>query len=45
MKAELDIDFDKLTPEELDSEIADAYDDWLGSNIDLGWSIEDEETE
>ncbi|WP_260485276.1 hypothetical protein [Listeria booriae] len=44
MKAELDIDIDKLTPKELDSEIAEAYDDWLGSNIDSGWSIEEEVT-
>ncbi|MBC1286925.1 DUF7167 family protein [Listeria booriae] len=45
LKAELDIEFDKLTPEELDSEIAEAYDNWLGSNIDSGWSIEDEVSE
>ncbi|MBC1290520.1 DUF7167 family protein [Listeria booriae] len=45
LKAELDIEFDKLTPKELDSEIAEAYDNWLGNNIDSGWSIEEEVTE
>lgn len=45
LKADLNIDFDTLTPEKLDSEIAEAYDNWLGSNIDSGWSIEDEVSE
>ncbi|MBC1459351.1 DUF7167 family protein [Listeria newyorkensis] len=45
LKADLNIDFDTVTPEKLESEIAEAYDNWLGSNIDSGWSIEDEVSE
>ncbi|MBC2318759.1 hypothetical protein [Listeria booriae] len=45
LKADLNINFDELTPEQLESEITMAYGGWLGSNIDSGWLIEDEVTE
>ncbi|CAC95327.1 hypothetical protein CJ760_13770 [Listeria monocytogenes] len=40
LKADLNIEFEILTPEQLEKEITEAYDDWLGNNIDSGWSIE-----
>ncbi|EHL5802361.1 hypothetical protein AAC534_002993, partial [Listeria monocytogenes] len=45
LKSDLNIEFDILTPEQLEKEITEAYDDWLGSNIDSGWSIEKEVSE
>ncbi|HAA2585154.1 TPA_asm: hypothetical protein GES06_11830 [Listeria monocytogenes] len=45
LKADLNIEFDILTPEQLEKEITEAYDEWLGSNIDSGWSIEKEVAE
>ncbi|HDI0347593.1 TPA: hypothetical protein PJ431_000554 [Listeria innocua] len=45
LKPDLNIKFDILTPEQLEKEITEAYDDWLGSNIDSGWSIEKEVSE
>ncbi|EOV6058549.1 hypothetical protein ACOBRE_002524 [Listeria monocytogenes] len=45
LKADLNIEFDILTPEKLEKEITEAYDDWLGSNIDSGWLIEKEVAE
>ncbi|EGK2526019.1 hypothetical protein IOQ60_001824 [Listeria monocytogenes] len=40
LKTDLNIEFDILTPDQLEKEITEAYDDWLGSNIDSGWLIE-----
>ncbi|EJV0591473.1 hypothetical protein N5425_000554 [Listeria monocytogenes] len=45
LKADLNIEFDILTSEQLEKEITEAYDDWLGSNIDSGWLIEKEVAE
>ncbi|EAD0713028.1 DUF7167 family protein [Listeria seeligeri] len=45
LKADLNIEFDILTPEQLEKEITEAYDEWLANNIDSGWSIEREVTE
>ncbi|AVK44201.1 hypothetical protein ACOES1_002145 [Listeria monocytogenes] len=45
LKADLNIEFDILTTEQLEKEITVAYDDWLGSNIDSGWLIEKEVAE
>ncbi|EAG4561807.1 hypothetical protein CBY29_10100 [Listeria monocytogenes] len=45
LKADLNIEFDILTHEQLEKEITKAYDDWLGSNIDSGWLIENEVAE
>lgn len=45
LKTDLNIEFDILTPEQLEKEITEAYDDWLGSNIDSGWLIEKEVAE
>ncbi|EAE8321810.1 hypothetical protein BOQ21_02590 [Listeria monocytogenes] len=42
LKTDLNIEFDILTPDQLEKEITEAYDDWLGSNIDSGWLIEKE---
>ncbi|MBC1272666.1 DUF7167 family protein [Listeria booriae] len=41
LKEDLNIEFDILTPEKLEKEISEAYDDWLNSNIDSGWFIEE----
>ncbi|EPM2572247.1 DUF7167 family protein [Listeria monocytogenes] len=45
LKTDLNIEFDILTPEQLEKEITEAYDNWLGSNIDSGWLIENEVAE
>ncbi|HBM3629726.1 TPA: hypothetical protein LWH23_002684, partial [Listeria monocytogenes] len=45
LKTDLNIEFDILTPEQLEKEITEAYDDWLANNIDSGWSIEKEVSE
>ncbi|HAO5787384.1 TPA: hypothetical protein IP923_002680 [Listeria monocytogenes] len=45
LKADLNIEFDILIPEQLEKEITEAYDDWLANNIDSGWSIEKEVAE
>ncbi|EAC5134660.1 hypothetical protein JE61_04020 [Listeria monocytogenes] len=45
LKTDLNIEFDILTPDQLEKEITEAYDDWLGSNIDSGWLIEKEVAE
>ncbi|HAB7516516.1 TPA_asm: hypothetical protein GYO67_06875 [Listeria monocytogenes] len=45
LKSDLNIEFDILTPEQLEKEITEAYDDWLVNNIDSGWSIEKEVAE
>lgn len=45
LKTDLNIEFDILTLEQLEKEITEAYDDWLGSNIDSGWLIEKEVAE
>ncbi|EKO3235052.1 hypothetical protein P0B80_002607 [Listeria innocua] len=45
LKADLNIEFDILTLEQLEKEITEAYDDWLVNNIDSGWSIEKEVAE
>ncbi|AIA64387.1 hypothetical protein QLX41_gp146 [Listeria phage LMTA-94] len=45
LKADLNIEFDILTLEQLEKEITEAYDEWLGSNIDSGWLIENEVAE
>ncbi|EAE9977183.1 TPA: hypothetical protein RF372_000493 [Listeria monocytogenes] len=45
LKSDLNIEFDILTPEQLEKEITEAYADWLANNIDSGWSIEKEVSE
>lgn len=45
LKADLNIEFDILIPEQLEKEITEAYDDWLVNNIDSGWLIEKEVAE
>ncbi|EPD6875504.1 DUF7167 family protein [Listeria monocytogenes] len=45
LKTDLNIEFDILTPDQLEKEITEAYDDWLGSNMDSGWLIEKEVAE
>ncbi|EDN9857820.1 TPA: hypothetical protein IP910_002336 [Listeria monocytogenes] len=45
LKTDLNIEFDILTPEQVEKEITKAYDDWLVNNIDSGWSIEKEVAE
>ncbi|EAV9986020.1 hypothetical protein FE957_08735 [Listeria monocytogenes] len=45
LKTDLNIEFDILTPEQLEKEITKAYDYWLVNNIDSGWSIEKEVAE
>ncbi|EAG2314618.1 hypothetical protein QLZ51_002156 [Listeria monocytogenes] len=45
LKTDLNIEFDILTPEQLEKEITKAYDDWLVNNIDSGWLIENEVAE
>ncbi|EAD9125415.1 hypothetical protein AOC40_14705 [Listeria monocytogenes] len=45
LKTDLNIEFDILTPEQLEKEITKAYDDWLVNNIDSGWLIEKEVAE